>query len=247
LTLRSADYLGWRLPTLNELFRPFRVGRDATAANPELDPERLRGAAIGVEWRPASSARLGATLFTNRLTGGIANVTLGSGPRVFPGVGFVAAGGAYRQRRNLDAIVSRGIEVDGRLSLNGWSLSAGYSFAEAQVEASGAALPLNGLRPAQTPRHTGTATLAWQPRDGASASLSARYVGDQYEDDLNRQRLPGAFTVDAALLWPLNDRLTVEARAENLLDERVVAGISADGVTERATPRTLWIGLRLRP
>ena len=44
LSLRSAAYLGWRMPTLNELFRPFRVGPDATAANPLLDPERLRGA-----------------------------------------------------------------------------------------------------------------------------------------------------------------------------------------------------------
>ncbi|NUQ17307.1 MAG: TonB-dependent receptor, partial [Sphingomonas sp.] len=40
-TLRSAAYLGWRMPTLNELFRPFRAGADATAANPLLDPERL--------------------------------------------------------------------------------------------------------------------------------------------------------------------------------------------------------------
>ena len=40
-SLRSAAYLGWRLPTLNELFRPFRAGADATAANPYLKPERL--------------------------------------------------------------------------------------------------------------------------------------------------------------------------------------------------------------
>ena len=43
-SLRGAAYLGWRMPTLNELFRPFRAGADATAANPELDPERLAGA-----------------------------------------------------------------------------------------------------------------------------------------------------------------------------------------------------------
>jgi outer membrane receptor protein involved in Fe transport len=52
LTLRAAAYLGWRLPTLNELYRPFRVGADATAANAALDPERLRGAEAGLEWRP---------------------------------------------------------------------------------------------------------------------------------------------------------------------------------------------------
>jgi len=44
LTLRSAAYLGWRLPTLNELYRPFRVATDATAANAALPgaPARYR-------------------------------------------------------------------------------------------------------------------------------------------------------------------------------------------------------------
>ena len=94
LTLRAAAYLGWRLPTLNELYRPFRVGADATAANAALAPERLEGVEAGLELRPAPGARIGVTLFANRLDDAIANVTLGQGPGVFPGVGFVAAGGA---------------------------------------------------------------------------------------------------------------------------------------------------------
>ena len=96
--LTSAAYLGWRLPTLNELFRPFRAGADATAANPLLDPERLAGVEAGARYRgPVLS--LSATAFANRLQDSIANVTLGQGPGVFPGVGFVAAGGQYRQRQ----------------------------------------------------------------------------------------------------------------------------------------------------
>ncbi len=38
----------------------------------------------------------------------------------------------------------------------------------------------------------------------------------------------------------------MEARGENLFDERVEAGISGADIVERATPRTLWIGVRLR-
>ncbi len=52
ITMRAAAYLGWRLPTLNELYRPFRVGADATAANAALAPERLRGVEAGLEFRP---------------------------------------------------------------------------------------------------------------------------------------------------------------------------------------------------
>ncbi|HYE27104.1 MAG TPA: TonB-dependent receptor [Allosphingosinicella sp.] len=246
VTLRAAGYLGWRLPTLNELYRPFRVGPDATAANAALLPERLRGIEAGAELRPAAGLRFAVTLFSNRLEGAIANVTLGQGPGTFPGVGFVAVGGDFRQRRNLDAIRSDGAELDVRVERGAWSLVAGYSFADARIRASGAAAPLDGLRPAQTPRHSLSAAFAWRGADGAAGSLAARWTAGQYEDDLNRQFIPSALTLDAAASLPLGRRLALEARAENLTGERVVAGISGAGIVERASPRTLWIGLRWR-
>ena len=245
LTLRAAAYRGWRLPTLNELYRPFRIGTDATAANAVLAPERLAGVEAGAELRPIAGLRIGATLFANRLDEAIANVTLGSGPGAFPGVGFVAAGGQFRQRRNLDAIVSRGVELDVDLALGNWRFTAGYSFADAGVRASGPAAPLDGLRPAQTPRHSASATLAWNG-SGAQAALTARYVGDQYEDDLNRLLIPDALTFDAIAVLPVTARLAFESRVENIGDARVIAGISGAGIIERATPRTLWLGLRWR-
>jgi vitamin B12 transporter len=114
------------------------------------------------------------------------------------------------------------------------------------VRASGAAFALNGLRPAQTPRHSLASTVSWRSLDGIRASGTLRYVGAQYEDDLNQDLLPDALTLDAAASIPLTDRLSLEARGENLTGARVVAGISGNGVIERATPRTLWLGLRLR-
>jgi outer membrane receptor protein involved in Fe transport len=171
-------------------------------------------------------------------------VSLGEGPGVFPGVGFVAPGGVFRQRQNLDSIEVRGVELDAALTIGRWSLSAGYAFVDAEVKAEGPALPLDGLRPAQTPRHSVASTLAWQGQSGVRASLTARYVGAQFEDDLNTEKLPDAFTLDAVARVPLTRGLTLEARAENLTDARVVAGISGDGLIERATPRTFWIGLR---
>ena len=78
LTLRAAAYRGWRLPTLNELYRPFRVGADATAANAALSPEHLDGYEAGATLRHGR-ATLAATAFDNRLTDAIANVTGGQG------------------------------------------------------------------------------------------------------------------------------------------------------------------------
>jgi outer membrane receptor protein involved in Fe transport len=247
LTLRSAAYRGWRLPTLNELYRPFRVGPDATAANAELSPEQLEGVEAGAQWRPAAGLRLGATVFSNQLEDAIANVTLGRGPGTFPGVGFVAAGGEYRRRQNLDAIRAKGLEVDAGLDLGNFSLTGGWSWVDAEVRASGTAAPLNGLRPAQTPRHTVSAGGAWSNGKGARASLAARYVSSQFEDDLNNQRLADAVTFDASAAWPVTKLLAVELRAENFTDARVETAISGNGIVERATPRTLWLGLRLTP
>ena len=243
--LRAAAYLGWRLPTLNELYRPFRVGPDATAANAGLDPERLEGIEAGIELKPHRAARIEATLFANRLEDAIANVTLGAGPGTFPGVGFVPAGGDYRQRRNLDAVEAVGIEIGGKLDLGRWTLRAGYSHVDSRVDASAAAAPLDGLRPAQTPREAFTAGIRWDGPRGIEASALLRRTGSQYEDDQNRQLLPAATTIDAAASIPVAHRLRLELRGENLLDAEVVTGISGAGIVERATPRTLWIGLRL--
>ena len=244
LSLRGAAYLGWRMPTLNELFRPFRAGTDATAANPDLDPERLAGFEAGLDYR-AGPIRLSLTGFVNRLNHAIANVTLGMGPGTFPEVGVVGAGGAFRQRQNVRAVKVDGLESSAEWTRGPWAIRASASLSNARMEASGLAAPLNGLRPAQTPRFAGTLSGSWE-RGGKSAELVLRQVGEQFEDDLNTRVLKAATTLDASAAWPLSRRVQVTARVENLTDALVMAAYNGDGSIERATPRTLWIGLRLR-
>lgn len=243
-SLRSAAYLGWRMPTLNELFRPFRAGLDATAANPELKPERLAGIEAGLEYG-VGPVHVSLTGFLNRLKDAIANVTLGEGPGLFPQVGFVAAGGTFRQRQNVDAVKVHGIEASADWSSGPWFISAGASLTHARVKGSGMAAFLDGLRPAQTPKFAGTLAAGWEA-DGKGAQLVLRRVGNQFDDDLNEDVLKGATTLDAYASWPLTDRLQLILRGENLTDTLVEAAINGDGSVERATPRTLWIGLRLR-
>ena len=245
LMLRGAAYRGWRLPTLNELYRPFRAGTDATAANAALDPERLSGVEAGIDWTPAEGAKLSATLFANRLEGAIANVSLGVGSGVFPGVGFVAAGGTYRQRHNVEAIASRGIEIDGTWARGPWHAALSYALTDARIEASGAAVALDSQRPAQVARHSGSASLGWD-NDRLAIDATARLTGSQYEDDNNSRALPAALTFDGTARVAVTRTLAVEARVENLFDRRVIATIGGDGTRERALPRTVWIGVRIR-
>ena len=75
---------------------------------------------------------------------------------------------------------------------------------------------------------------------------TARFTGRQYEDDNQSRALPAALTFDSTASFAMSRHLAIEARAENIFDKQVVATLGADGTRERALPRTLWLGLRLR-
>ena len=240
--LRLSAYRGWRMPTLNELFRPFRAGSDATAANAELEPETLSGIEAGVDFE-RGGFDFSATVFLNRLRDAIANVTLGHGPGTFPGVGFVA--GDFRQRQNIEAIEVHGLEATGRYHTGPWTFDLGASLTDAKVSAKALASALDGLQPAQTPNLAVAASVTWE-RNGRALGLELRHVSSQFEDDLNSSTLSPATTVNAFAAWPLSRNLQIIARGQNLLDELVEASINDDGSIERATPRTLWLGLRVR-
>lgn len=247
LALRVAAYSGFRVPTPNELYRPFRVGADATAANPALDLERARGLETGFDWRPIPTARFSVTGYANELSGAIANVTLGKGPGVFPQVGFVAAGGAFRQRLNLDGVTVYGVEADASVTVGAWNAQASAAWADPRVAASGFAAGLDGLRPAAAPLISASGTLAWTGvllNRALGGGVTLRYFGAQFDDDQNMRRIPSATTVDASARLALGHGLSVEMRAENLADVTVVSGVAADGLVDRAQPRTLWLGLR---
>ncbi|APZ97842.1 TonB-dependent receptor [Sphingopyxis sp. QXT-31] len=228
LSLRAAAYRGWRLPTLNELYRPFRVGAEVTMANEMLEPERLWGGEVGIDWTQGGT-KLSATLFANHLSNAIANVTLAPN---------------LNQRQNLDAIDSKGIEFAAEQRIGPATLRATYAFTDAEVDAKGAAAALDGRKPAQIAKHGGSLSLRGNGSGPLDGFATLRYIGKQNEDDLGLLVLDDALTLDAGLSWRISDAIRIEARGENLFDELVPAAISSAGIVERATPRTLWVGLR---
>jgi outer membrane receptor protein involved in Fe transport len=228
IAIRAAAYTGFRLPTPNELYRPFVVVPITTQANAALKLERLRGAEAGIDLTPIEGVSLTATAFTNRLEDAIANVTVGTN---------------LRRRQNVDAIVAKGIEASAAVRRGPFSLTASYAFNASRVHASGAAAQLDGFIPAQSPRHSAAATLGWAPAAGPSLSATVRRVGKQYEDDLQTDVLPAVTTVDGVATLPLGRRLTLVARAENVFDVHVITR-NAGGSIDYGTPRTLWIGVK---
>ena len=225
IALRGAAYSGFRLPTLNEPYRPFVVFPITTQANDALTPEKLKGAEVGIDLTPAPGISLSATGFINRLDDAVANVTLTA---------------TTRQRRNIDRIVAKGVELTADATLGAMRLSASYAYSRSRVHAPGEAF--DGLTPAQSPRHAASATIAYSPAQGPTLSTTLRYVAKQYEDDLQSDVLPHAITVDAIARLPLASGVTLVARGENLLDETIVTR-NAGGSIDLGTPRTLWIGV----
>src|SRR3546814_16502894 len=86
-------------------------------------------------------------------------------------------------------------------------------------------------------------TLFRSAPSGIALSAILRYVGKQYEDDLQTDVLSDALTVDGTATLPISSSVRLLARGENIFDEKVVTR-NDDGSIDLGTPRTLWIGLR---
>ncbi|HET9628746.1 MAG TPA: TonB-dependent receptor, partial [Novosphingobium sp.] len=230
LTLRASAYSSIRHPTLNELYRPFVVFPVTTRANAALDNERLVGFEAGVDFTPAPGATFALTAFDNRVRHAIANVTLTP---------------TLRERRNVDAIRGRGIEMSASLRHGALALEGSLAWTEARVEASGASAQLNGKRPAQTPALSARSTLSWRPSRGSTLALTVRHVGAQFEDDLEIDRLPPSTTFDAYAELAVRTGVALVLRGENLADRPAITRNQA-GSLDLGAPRTLWAGVKVQ-
>lgn len=229
VSLRAAAYTGLRLPTLNELYRPFVVFPITTQANAGLKPERLRGYEAGVDFHPTQALKLSLTAFDNYLKDAIANVTLSA---------------TTRERQNVNRIHARGLEASADLSFGNVDLSGSLSWTDANVRAMAAQGALDGMRPAQVPKLAASGTVAWKPADGWRLAATVRRTGAQFEDDLEVDSLKAATTLDLYAQVPITRFASLVLRAENLTDETIVTR-NAGGSMDLGQPRTLWAGVKL--
>jgi outer membrane receptor protein involved in Fe transport len=235
LSLVAAGYGAFRGPTLNELYRSFRVGDTLTLANERLTAERLAGGEAGAHWTGAAGRlRARATAFSSAMRDPVANVTRS----VRPGL-------VTRQRQNLGRTRSQGLEAEVEaMPRTGLHLGAGYTLTAAQVRRFPANQALEGRQLPQIPRHQLTFQASYERPQGLRVALQGRWSGAQFEDDQNQLRLAPAFQLDALAAHGLGRGLEAFAAAENLLDERVDVGLTP--VRTLGPPFTVRAGLRLR-
>ena len=234
---------GFRVPTLNELYRPFRVRNDVTEANPLLDPERFTTLEAGLEWKPAPAWRATASLFHHWIADAIANVPVTDPSEISAIFGTLPPGGTGAIKRNVDqarvAGVESGIEWTpaGPLTVSLDALWSDTRFTESKRQ------PLLEGKPfPQAPDQRIVATAEWRANERLTFFAGWEYGSTQYDDALARRKIDDYTSTRVGLRWQYGSAL-YHLRVENLFDEAIQTGLSGDGLRTYAAPRSLWAGV----
>jgi outer membrane receptor protein involved in Fe transport len=229
---RVDAYAGFRPPSLNELYRPYRVGNLSIAANANLQPEKLYGGEAGVG-RDFAHGGVDADVFVNQLVDPILNVTLTP---------------TTQQRRNVPAIDAIGFEAQAheRLFNDRLTLRAAFSATNARVRGGSIDPQLTGKRPAQAPIYTATAGADWRATDRLTLTADIRYEDNRYDDDLNANPLHAATVADARATWRVNRHADLFLDAQNAFDAEVPTAVNTDKTVSYGAPRIFSVGITLR-
>ena len=230
---------GFRAPTLNELYRQFRVGTVLTLANNQLGPERLVGGELGVTFVPAGNVMLRSTYFDNRVKDPVSNVTLSTGATV------------TQQRQNLGRTRIRGLQNDAEIRVGpSWRFSGGYVYEHAEVTEFAANPALVGNTLPQVPRHRASMQVVYSNPRYLTLAVAVQALGSQFDDDQNLRRvpgydepgLPGYGLVSLTAIRAIGRNLEGFFGVQNLFDQQYFVGTLPTTV---GSPRLVTAGVRI--
>ncbi|HEV2399662.1 MAG TPA: TonB-dependent receptor [Candidatus Sulfotelmatobacter sp.] len=242
VSVTASMYRAFRAPTLNELYRSFRLANVFTQNNPYLNAERLTGAEAGVNVTSFErKLDVRGTFFWSDIVDPVENVTIDT-----------TSNPVLRQKQNLGRIRSRGVELDSVIHVSrDVQVSAGYAFTDATVinfTVPPGAISLLGKDVAQVPRNVFTWEARYWNPSRLMLSVQGRFIGNQFDDDQNVYPLGRFYTMDLQIGRNLTRNLEAFAAAENLLNVRynVANTPTATGSLFNIGPPLLYrIGVRL--
>jgi outer membrane receptor protein involved in Fe transport len=217
VSLAASAYSAFRSPSLNELYRGFRVGNVQTLPNAALKSEELTGFEVSAV---TGHGRL--TLFLMNAADTIANITLSQTPELIT-----------RQRQNLGRTRSAGAELDAEWRFGDWRTSTGLLFVDTRVRDG----ELRGKRVPEVARYQVTAQAAWK-----RVGTQLRWSSSQFDDDRNELPLDGYLTADLTATHPITPAFDLTFAIENVTNEEIEA--SATPVVTLGQPRAWRVGLR---
>ena len=229
-TFSGSAARAFRAPTLNELYRSFRVGNILTLANASLRDERSTIVQASALYTPNSRTSLRATGFWNGVNDPVSNVTLSTTSSLIT-----------RERENLGSLRATGMEAAASVHFRALQFEAAYQYAHSTVTSFGANPALVGLWIPEVPRHSAT-VRATCVRQLWTVVFDARYFGREFDDDLNQYPLAGAFVANAAVTRTLSKGFSVYLAGDNMLDRRY--DIARTPTLNTAPPTLARIGLR---
>ncbi len=232
-SLTGAAYRAFRPPTLNELYRSFRVGNVLTQARPTLEAERSRGLEGGA-LLSFSRFSLRATRFSMDVSRTIANVTVSTTSALIT-----------RERQNLGGIRSSGVEVETEARLfDDVTVSAAWMLSNSVVRSAPSDPRLLGLRVPQVPRHQGSLQVRRVSAGGLTWGVQARFGGRQFDDDQNLLPLASFRVIDLLMERPVSGQVLGFLAVENLENNRVEIGRTP--VLTVSPGRSFRAGVRVR-
>ncbi len=236
LHLSAGASSSFRAPTLNELYRGFRVRSDITNANPELEPERFYSAELTATYSPSESLEWTSTLFAHHISDAIANVPLAITPS-----------GTTAQRLNVDAARVLGFESRLRLQpCEGLLASLSYQLADSRFIDSDRQPLLEDEPFPHSPLHKITASLRWQATSQFALGAGTLFSSFAYDDALATRRLAPYWNTRISAEYQATEHLTFNGRIENIFDQDIETGLSSNGLRSLATPRTYLLTARYR-
>ena len=232
VSLHGAVYRSYRTPSLNELYRGFRVGNAVTNPNAALDPERLTGVEGGVLFQHRLvSTRV--TVYTNQLDHAITNVTLSSTPALIT-----------RQRQNTQTVRSTGIEVEADVRpTRRWTIGIVAVGTDAHYVETPEQPQIQGDRIPEVPTFQLGGNLTYSDPHGFTGAVQSRAFGPAYDDDLNQFKLDGYGVVDASASQQLLHGLNVFVAVENMFNKDYDTGRTP--IRTIGWPRTARVGVRV--
>jgi outer membrane receptor protein involved in Fe transport len=248
---------GFRAPTLNELYRQFRVGAVLTLANEALGPERLTGVEGGVSVAATDRVTVRGTVFNNRVSNPVANVTIATNNvPVTPGC---AGAPTCRQRRNLGSTNIGGFQTDVSYRVNGsWGASASYLFDRAKVHEATpdvTGFDLTGKYLAEVPKHRASFQVTYTNPRYVNVAVENQFIGHQFDDDQNTAEifpgiadkreigLPAYSVTNLTVSRAINRNVGLFVGVQNLFGTTYYVGTNP---TTIGTPRLVNGGIRLK-
>jgi outer membrane receptor protein involved in Fe transport len=206
----ASVYRGFRAPTLDELYRNFRVGNVLTLANPALTGEHLTGGEAGISQLLFEDRfTLRGNFFWSDIADPVANVTLATTPTLIT-----------REKENLGVTQARGFELSGQMRVtNKIQVAAAYLFVNSIVLHFAAEPSLVGNFLPQVAQNQFSAQASYVEKNWTLA-VQARFLGNQFDDDQNLLPLGRAFSLDAQVSRNLGRRVSLFVAAQNLTDDR---------------------------